>query len=201
MNDPFELPEGLPVPEDDGAADHLEGMWIPSVTLPSTSGEKVDIAEVSRRSRVIVYCYPLTGAPDVELPEDWDLIPGARGCTPEACSFRDHHDGLRELGIEAVFGFSTQTTGYQKGLVERLHLPFEVLSDSGLAFVRALRLPTFEVESSVGSQPTTLVKRLTLVVLDGAVEKVFYPIFPPNEHAEEVVAWLSENPAQPHEDG
>ncbi len=194
-NDPLALPEGLPVPEDDGAADHLQGMRLPTVTLPSTSGREVDVAEVSRRGRVIVYCYPLT-APDVELPEDWDLIPGARGCTPEACSFRDHHDELRELGVETVFGLSTQTTGYQKGLVERLHLPFEVLSDSELAFVQALRLPTFEVERSIALQPTTLVKRLTLVLLDSGIEKVFYPIFPPNKHVGEVVAWLSENPVQ-----
>jgi peroxiredoxin len=198
-SDPLALPEGLPVPEDDGAADHLESMRIPTVTLPSTSGGEVDVAEVSKRGRVIVFCYPLTGAPGVELPEDWDLIPGARGCTPEACSFRDHHDGLRESGAETVFGLSTQTTEYQMGLVERLHLPFEILSDSELALVRALRPPIFEVESSVASQPTTLVKRLTLVLLDGGIEKVFYPIFPPNEHAGEVVAWLSENPAQPRE--
>jgi len=198
-NDPSVLPEGLPVPEDDGAANHLEGMRIPTVVLPSTSGREVDAAEVSRWGRVLVYCYPLTSAPDVDLPEDWDLIPGARGCTPEACSFRDHHDLLRELAVEAVFGLSTQTTAYQKGLVERLHLPFEVLSDSKLGFVRALRLPTLEVERSIASQPTTLVKRLTLVMLDGSIEKVFYPIFPPNEHAGEVIAWLSENPVQPCE--
>lgn len=145
-NGSFALPEGLPAPEDDGAADHLESMRLPTVKLPSTSGREVDIAEVSRQGRVVVYCYPLTGAPGVELPEDWDLIPGARGCTPEACSFRDHSDELRESGAETVFGLSTQTTEYQKSLVERLHLPFEVLSDSGLALVRALRLPTFELE-------------------------------------------------------
>jgi len=196
VNDPSALPEGLPIPEDDGAVDHLEGMRLPIVMLPSTSGGEVDVAEVSGRGRVVVYCYPLTGASGVELPEDWDLIPGARGCTPEACSFRDHHDELRGSGAETVFGLSTQTTEYQKNLVERLHLPFEVLSDSELAFARALRLPTFEVESSIASQPTTLVKRLTLVVLGGGIEKVFYPIFPPNEHAGEVAAWLSENPAQ-----
>lgn len=194
VNGAFSLPEGLPVPEDDGASDHLEGMWVPGVTLPSTAGRGVDPAGISAGGRVVLYSYPLTSASGVELPEGWDLIPGARGCTPEACSFRDHHEELRELGAE-VFGLSTQTTDYQKELVSRLHLPFELLSDSRLEFARALRLPTFELERAVGSQPTTLIKRLTLALLEGRIEKVFYPVFPPNEHAGEVVAWLSANPA------
>lgn len=193
QNDPFVLPEGLPIPEDDGAAGHLEGMQLPSIALPSTAGREVDVGEVSVRGRVILYCYPLTSAPGVELPEDWDMIPGARGCTPEACSFRDHHKELKELKAE-VFGVSTQTTGYQRELVARLDLPFEILSDSELKFARELMLPTFEIEKHITSQPATLIKRLTLVLLGGRIEKVFYPIFPPNEHAEEVVAWLSANP-------
>jgi peroxiredoxin len=197
-NDPFALPEGLPVPEDDGAADHLEGMRVPSVPLPSTAGREVNVAEVAADGQVVVYCYPLTGAPGVELPEDWDMIPGARGCTPEACSFRDHHDELEALGAE-VFGLSTQTTDYQRDLVGRLHLPFEVLSDSELKFSGELRLPTFEIEESIASQPTTLIKRLTLILRGGVIKKVFYPIFPPNEHADEVVAWLSENTTQPRQ--
>ena len=195
VNDPFALPEGLPVPQDDGAADHLEGLWVPRVTLPSTAGRGVDPAAISAEGKVILYCYPLTSPPGVELPVGWDLIPGARGCTPEACSFRDYHEELRELGVE-IFGLSTQTTDYQRELVERLHLPFEVLSDSRLEFARALRLPTFELKRAVRSQPTTLIKRLTLVLLEGRIEKVFYPIFPPNEHAGEVVAWLSANSAR-----
>lgn len=195
VNGAFSLPEGLPVPEDDGATDHLEGMWVPGVTLPSTAGRGVDPAGISAEGRVVLYCYPLTGASGVELPEGWDLIPGARGCTPEACSFRDHHEELRELGAE-VIGLSTQTTGYQKELVSRLRLPFELLSDSRLEFARALRLPAFDLERVVGSQPATLIKRLTLVLLEGRIEKVFYPIFPPNEHAGEVVAWLSANLAR-----
>lgn len=192
-NDPFALPEGFPVPEDDGAADHLEGRQVPSIALPSTAGREVDVAEASVRGRVILYCYPLTGAPGVELPEDWDMIPGARGCTPEACSFRDHYGELKELKA-TVFGLSTQMTSYQQELVARLHLPFEVLSDSELRFARDLALPTFETEKHIASQPTTLIKRLTLVLLGGRIEKVFYPIFPPDKHAEEVVAWLSANP-------
>ncbi len=195
QNDPFALPEGLPIPEDDGAADHLEGMWVPRITLPSTARRGVDPAAISAEGRVVLYCYPLTSPPGVELPEGWDLIPGARGCTPEACSFRDHHEELRELGAE-VFGLSTQTTDYQRELVARLHLPFEVLSDSRLEFARTLRLPTFELDEAVELQPRTLIKRLTLVLLEGRIEKVFYPIFPPNEHAEEVVAWLSANPVR-----
>ena len=194
-NDPFALPEWLPVPEDDGAADHLEGLWVPRVTLPSTAGRGVDPAAISVDGRVVLYCYPLTTASDAELPAGWDLIPGARGCTPEACSFRDHHEELRELGTE-VFGLSTQTTAYQRELVARLHLPFEVLSDSQLEFARALRLPTFELDEAVESQPRTLIKRLTLVLLERRIENVFYPIFPPNEHAGEVVAWLSANPTR-----
>lgn len=192
VDDLLVLPEGLPVPHDDGAADHLEGMRVPSMRLSSTGGGEKDLSEISAGGRVIVYCYPLTGAPGVDLPEDWDAIPGARGCTPEACSFRDHHEEIGELGAE-VFGLSSQTVGYQRDLVARLRLPFEVLSDSELEFAGKLGLPTFEVEEPVASQPTTLIKRITLVLRHGKVEKVFYPIFPPNEHADEVVAWLSRN--------
>jgi peroxiredoxin len=192
------LPEGLPVPEDDGACEHLEGMAVPAgVRLPSTAGREVDLTEASATGRAVVYCYPLTGTPGKDLPEDWDLIPGARGCTPEACAFGDHHAELRGLGAK-VFGLSTQNTRYQRDLAARLHLPFEVLSDSKLAFARALGLPTFEAPT-VGTLipeagPTTLIKRLTLVLLRGRIEKVFYPVFPPDRHAEEVLGWLSENP-------
>jgi peroxiredoxin len=193
-DDPYTLPEGLPVPEDDGACEHLEGMSLPAgVRLPSTEGVEVDLAEASAGGRVVVYCYPLTGVPGEALPEGWDLVPGARGCTPEACAFRDHHGELRRLEAEAVFGLSTQTTGYQRDLARRLHLPFGVLSDSDLRFAQALGLPTFQIEKPTASQPSTLIKRLTLVLLRGAVEKVFYPVFPPDRHAEEVAGWLSEN--------
>jgi peroxiredoxin len=134
--------------------------------------------------RTVVYCYPRTGKPGQDLPRGWDEIPGARGCTPQSCSFRDHHAELRALDTR-VFGLSTQSTGYQREAAERLHLPFELLSDEGLAFAKGLDLPTFEVEGM------TLIKRLTLIIDNGRIEKVFYPVFPPGENAEEVVAWLS----------
>jgi peroxiredoxin len=176
-----ELPPNLPVPVDDGACAHLPGLRLPSVPPPSTAERLVDLS--SRRGRTVVYCYPLTGRPGVELPAGWDSIPGARGCTPQACAFRDHHATLQALGA-AVFGLSTQDTAYQREAVERLHLPFELLSDARRAFATALNLPTFEADGM------TLIKRLTLIVHDGEVEHVFYPVFPPNENAEQVIAWL-----------
>jgi peroxiredoxin len=179
----YDLPEGIPVPTDDGAADHLPGMRLPSVALRSTSEDAVDLSVLS--GSTVVYCYPMTGRPDRELPEDWDEIPGARGCTPQACSFRDHHAELRDLGAR-VFGVSTQDTEYQREAVGRLHLPFKLLSDDNLAFAKALGLPTFEADGM------TLLKRLTLIIEDGRIEKVFYPVFPPGKNAEEVLSWLRE---------
>ena len=181
------LPANLPVPTDDGACKHLPGLPVPSMKLRSTRDRWVELAAV-KAPRVIVYCYPRTGRPNEPLPPGWDGIPGARGCTPETCGFRDHHHELRKLGAE-VFGFSTQTTDYQKEMVTRLHVPFEVLSDPDLAFVHAMRLPTFEVAGM------TLVKRLTLVISRGHIEKVFYPIFPPDKHAAEVMEWLRSHPS------
>jgi peroxiredoxin len=183
----YDLPEGIPVPTDDGAADHLPGMEVPSVALVSTSGETVDLSSLS--GTTVVYCYPMTGRPDRDLPQGWDEIPGARGCTPQSCSFRDHHAELRDLGAR-VFGLSTQDTEYQREAAERLRLPFELLSDEDLAFAKALDLPVFEAEGMA------LLKRLTLVIKDGRVEKVFYPVFPPNENAEEVIRWLLQNPLE-----
>jgi peroxiredoxin len=177
----YELPADLPVPVDDGACDHLSGLRLPSITLLSTSGEQIDLAR--RSGRTIVYAYPRTGRPDQEIPRGWNDIPGARGCTPESCGFRDHHAALLALGA-TVFGLSTQTTEYQREAVNRLALPFALLSDEHLALTGALRLPTFEVESM------TLIKRLTLVLRDGTIEKVFYPVFPPDRHAEHVEQWL-----------
>jgi peroxiredoxin len=176
-----DLPEDLPVPTDDGAADHLEGTRLPPVPLASTADETIDLSAL--RGRTVVYCYPMTGRPDTSLPANWDEIPGARGCTPQSCSFRDHHAELAALGAR-VFGMSTQDTDYQREAAERLHLPFALLSDEDLAFANALRLPTFEAEGMV------LLKRLTLVIDDGRIEKVFYPVFPPGKSAEEVVGWL-----------
>jgi peroxiredoxin len=182
------LPSDLPMPVDDGGSRHLPGMILPSIRLRSTAGRWVDLAKITT-PRVIVYCYPMTGVPGKPLPDGWDEIPGARGCTPETCGFRDHHKDLLKLGAD-VFGMSTQTTSYQEEMVNRLHVPFEVLSDEHLRFTRALKLPTFAVAGRV------LLKRLTLVVSDNRIEKVFYPVFPPDTHAEEVVAWLRRNPKQ-----
>jgi peroxiredoxin len=176
------LPEGLSIPTDDGACDHLPGMRLPSVTLRSTTGHLVDLSELS--GRTVVYCYPRTGRPGEDPPPGWDEIPGARGCTPQSCAFRDHHAELLSLGAR-VFGLSTQGTEYQHEAADRLHLPFELLSDEKLAFARALGLPTFEVEGMI------LIKRLTLIISDGRIKKIFYPVFPPDRNAEEVVEWLS----------
>jgi peroxiredoxin len=177
----YELPKDLPIPFDDGACNHLPGMRLPSVPLISTTGRTVDLAKIS--GRTVVYCYPRTGSPDKDPPQGWDEIPGARGCTPQSCAFRDHYQELRGLGAEVV-GLSTQDTDYQKEAVERLHLPFPLLSDEKLIFTKAVNLPTFEVES------VTLIKRLTLVIRDGFVEHIFYPVFPPDKNADEVIDWL-----------
>lgn len=184
----YELPKDLPVPVDDGACDHLSGMRLPAVPLKSTAGHIVDLASLP--GKTVVYCYPRTGKPDEEPPRGWNEIPGARGCTPQSCAFRDHHKELQATGAR-LFGLSTQSTEYQREAVERLRLSFELLSDSELAFAGALRLPTFKVESMV------LIKRLTLILLDGQVEKVFYPVFPPDKNAREVMEWLSRNPLAP----
>jgi peroxiredoxin len=183
MRDPYTLPANLPAPVDDGAATHLQGMRMPDVTLPSTDGRAVSMAELGPR-RTVIYAYPRTGRPgEPDLTPDWDLIPGARGCTPETCGFRDHHQELRRAGAD-VFGLSTQETSYQQELATRLHLPFPILSDAHLEFTRALQLPTLEVAGQ------TLLRRLTLLVRDGRIEHVWYPVFPPDRHAEEVLAWL-----------
>ena len=182
----FQLPPNLPRPADDGAADHLTGTRLPSVALASTAGRQVDLASLA--GRTVVYCYPRTGRQGVAPPDSWDQIPGARGCTPESCGFRDHHRDLLAAGAAAVFGLSTQPTDYQRELAQRLHLPFELLSDEHFAFARPLRLPTFDFAG------TTLLRRLTLVARDGVIEKVFYPVFPPDTHAAEVVAWLRSIP-------
>jgi len=176
----------LPVPEDDGGADHLPGRRLPSISLPATDGRRVDLAALDGLG--VVYAYPMTGRPDQALPEGWDAIPGARGCTPQACAFRDHAGELGALGVTHLFGLSTQDTAYQREAAERLHLPFPLLSDAGLDLVQALSLPTMEVAGM------TLCKRLTLVVRDGIVARVFYPVFPPDEAPEQVLAWLRGRP-------
>lgn len=184
MSSAFPLPSNLPVPTDDGACAHLAGMRMPAVELASTKGTVVNLGEL-RKGRTIIYCYPMTGVPGKPLPEGWDMIPGARGCTPQSCGFRDHFEVLKTLGAD-VLGLSTQKSDYQQEMAQRLQLPFEVLSDAELKLCRALRLPTFEVDGM------TLVKRLTLVIRDGTIEKVFYPVFPPDQSAEQVLLWLRE---------
>jgi peroxiredoxin len=182
LHDPTVLPADLPVPQDDGAARHLTGMRLPSVSLEATDGSQVDLSKLS--GRTVVYIYPRTGVPGRSMPEGWNEIPGARGCTPQSCGFRDHFAELERLGVARVFGLSTQDSAYQREAVERLHLPFAVLSDERLELARALKLPTFEVAGM------TLLKRMALVIDDGVITKLFYPVFPPDKNAEEVIAWL-----------
>lgn len=181
-HDPTVLPPDIPAPQDDGATRHLTGVKLPAVSLAATDGSTVDLAAL--RGRTVVYVYPRTGRPGVNLPDGWDAIPGARGCTPQSCSFRDHFAALRQLGVAQVFGLSTQDSDYQREAVDRLHLPFPVLSDADLALTRALNLPTFEVAGM------TLLKRMVFVIDDGVMSKVFYPVFPPDKSAEEVIDWL-----------
>jgi peroxiredoxin len=184
VHDPMTLSADLPVPQDDGAADHLRGSRVPDIALTATDGRRISLAAI-HGIRVVVYAYPRTGRPgESPLVEDWDLIPGARGCTPETCGFRDHHAELQAAGAE-VFGLSTQDTAYQKELVARLGLPFAILSDAGLELTRAWGLPVFELAGQV------FLRRLTLLLRDGLVEHLWYPVFPPDRHAEEVLAWLA----------
>ena len=181
-DDLYTLPKDLPVPLDDGFCAHLTGMKLPAVGLQSTEGRTVYLADLP--GRTVVYCYPRTGTPDRDPPRGWNEIPGARGCTPQALAFRDHHKEFRSLGA-TVFGLSTQTMQYQQEAVERLKLPFELLSDAELVFTKALKLPTFEVEGM------TLLKRVTLIIFEGRIEKVFYPVFPPHQNALEAIKWFT----------
>ncbi|MGR3936394.1 MerR family transcriptional regulator [Streptomyces sp. BRA346] len=184
MNRYLSLPADLPVPEDDGATAHLPGTTLPPLELRTTTGDATVRLDALGPGRTVLYVYPLTGRPGTDLPEGWDTIPGARGCTPEACGFRDHYQELLDAGAVRVFGLSSQDTDYQREVVERLHLPFDMLSDPTRSLARALDLPTFEVSGM------TLYKRLTLLLRDGMIEHVFYPVFPPNEHAAQVLTWL-----------
>jgi peroxiredoxin len=173
----------IPAPQDDGGAKHLAGARVPALSLSATNGSSVDLSKLA--GRTVVYAYPRTGQPGVANPTGWDMIPGARGCSPQSCAFRDHFADLKRLGVANVFGLSTQDSAYQKEAADRLHLPFPLLSDDKLALARALRLPTFEVDGM------TLLKRVTLVLDDGKITKVFYPVFPPDQNAAQVVEWLS----------
>jgi peroxiredoxin len=175
----------IPAPTDDGAAQHLKGMRMAAIPLAGTHGEMVDLS--TKHGRVVVYAYPRTGQPGAANPEGWDMIPGARGCTPQACAFRDHYAELTALGVSWLYGLSTQDSAYQREAAERLHLPFPILSDEHLELTRAMRLPVFETGGM------TLMKRFTLVIDDGVITHVFYPVFPPDRDAETVIAWLLAN--------
>jgi len=181
----------IPAPADDGATRHLVGARMASAPLRATNGEIIDLSAM--RGRTVVYAYPRTGKPGIQNPDGWDMIPGARGCTPQTCSFRDHFAELKRLGVDHLFGLSTQDPEYQREAAERLHLPFAILSDEHLKLTLAMSLPTFETSGM------TLLKRLTLIIDDGEVEHVFYPVFPPDRSASEVVEWLS-NVAKPNPD-
>ena len=176
------MPDNLPRPIDDGACDHLIGMELPDIELTATDGSLVNLSAQSRKT--VIYCYPMTGRPGVPLPEGWDEIPGARGCTPQSCSFRDHHAELSALGAD-VYGLSTQSNAYQKEMAERLHLPFLVLSDANFKFCEAMRLPTFEVSGM------RLLKRVTMIAENNSVVSVHYPIFPSDSDAAWVIEQLS----------
>lgn len=177
----------LPEPQDDGGADHLTGAALPATQLSSTAGNSVAVSELSGTS--VIFIYPRTGGPDGTLPEGWDDIPGARGCTPQACRFKDRYDALRHAGAGRIFGLSTQDTTYQSEAATRLELPYPLLSDHELAFGNALNLPHFTANGA------RLYKRMTLIIRAGKIAKVFYPVFPPDENADKVLAWLEENPA------
>ncbi len=187
MTNLTEIPADLPVPVDDGACDHLPGLKLPVLSLPATNGEQVNLSALP--GWLVIYCYPMTGRPDRELPAGWNEIPGARGCTPQACAFRDHYQELAALDAN-VYGISTQTTADQLEAKEHLHLPFELLSDHQLGFAHALALPLFEADNM------TMIKRLTLMTFNGTIKKVFYPVFPPDSNAARVIAWLQDNRKQ-----
>jgi peroxiredoxin len=185
MNNFVETPDWskIPAPIDDGGARHLTGARMAQVKLRATDGRSVDLSALL--GRTVVYAYPRTGKPGIENPDGWDMIPGARGCTPQSCSFRDHFSELKGLGVDQLFGLSTQDAGYQREAAERLHLPFALLSDEHFKLTRAMNMPTFETNGM------TLLKRFTLLIGDGLVEHVFYPVFPPDRSASDVIDFLS----------
>ncbi|HEY7151942.1 MAG TPA: peroxiredoxin [Solirubrobacterales bacterium] len=186
--DPYVLPSNLPAPADDGGADHLEGSELPSLSLPSSFGDEIDLAEAADAT-LVLYCYPRTGRPGEPLPPGWDEIPGARGCTPQSCAFRDHFAELRALGADVV-GLSAQPLTDQREFASRVRLPYPILSDPGLALADAIGLPTLDVAGM------RLYRRLTLIADSRRIVKVFYPVFPPDRNASEVLAWLADGRAK-----
>jgi len=176
------LPDELPVPQDDGACDHLSGRALPALALPAADGETLDLS--AQRGRIVVFVYPRTGVPGQALPSGWDDIPGARGCTPQSCRFRDLHAEFEALGVQ-VFGLSSQSTSEQREAAERLHLPYPLLSDAERRWATALALPTFDADGM------TLIRRLTLVVDDGVITRCVYPVFPPDAATDELLEHLT----------
>lgn len=176
-----QLPSDLPAPTDDGAANHLNGLFLPDIQLSATNGELVSLNKLM--GKYVIYIYPMTGQPNIALPPDWDNIPGARGCTPQSCSFRDHVDELEKLNTK-IFGLSSQTTEYQLEAKNRLHLPFELLSDESFGLKKTIGLPTFFVDTN------ELYKRLTVIVENSNIIKTFYPVFPPDKNVQDVIEWL-----------
>ena len=183
IKDLHTLPPNLPIPIDDGACDHLPGSILPALSLTSTAGDAIDLSVYT--GTLVIYFYPMLGRPDSPPLIGWNDIPGARGCTPQTCAFRDLHAELEQLGAK-IFGVSAQAFDDQKDAHTRLHLPFDLLNDEQLIFANALKLPTFEYAGM------RLIKRLTLIAMNGRIQRVFYPVFPPNENAREVLAWLIE---------
>lgn len=177
----LQLPNDLPVPVDDGASNHLPGLFLPNIQLAETNGELIQLSKL--QGRHVIYIYPMTGQPNIALPEGWDNIPGSRGCTPQSCSFRDHADELGKLNTK-IFGLSSQTTEYQLEVKSRLHLPFELISDSRLILKQTLGLPTFYANNF------ELYRRLTLITENNKIVKTFYPVFPPDKNVEDVITWL-----------
>jgi peroxiredoxin len=186
VSDYSSLPDDLPAPVDDGGADHLPGTAVPDITLPATSGGEVDLAELAT-GLLVAYVYPRTGVPGEPLPDGWDDIPGARGCTPQSCSYRDSLAAFERFGARLV-GISAQNEAEQDEFASREHIPYPLLADPGLGLAAALRLPTFEVE--IDGEDVTLYKRLTFVAEGGEIVKAFYPVFPPDRDAADVLAWL-----------
>ncbi len=176
-----QLPTDLPIPQDDGSTIHLKGVRLPNVSLNATNGQVINFGDI--RGKLVIYCYPMTGQPNIALPDGWDQIPGARGCTPQSCSFRDHYQELQALNAE-VIGLSVQSTEYQKEMADRLHLPFPVVSDEGYQFQKALNMPTFVAAGM------TLLKRVTLIANNGVIEAVHYPIFPSDSDPAWVLDYL-----------
>jgi peroxiredoxin len=178
------LPDGLPEPIDDGSCKHLLGLAIPNLKLKSTDGNHIKLNAI--RNRLVIYLYPMTGPSEIPLPKGWDEIPGARGCTPQACSFRNHYEELKELKV-SIYGMSTQNSEFQLKEKERIHLPFELLSDENIEFAKSLKLPLHYVDDLI------LHKRVTLIFENGKIVKYFYPVFPPDKNVDEVINWLKSN--------